>query len=61
MNANINSTQSADANFNAEVSCEASADANTNVNIKFLRIIENADANTRSISTIDCMPRLLHD
>ena len=34
-NANINSTQSADANVNAEVSSAASADAN----IKFLRII----------------------
>ena len=38
-NANVNSTQSADANVNAEVSSAASADANTNANIKFLRII----------------------
>ena len=48
-NANINSTQSADANVNAEVSSAASADAN----IKFLLILfANADeyANTRSIS-----------
>ena len=37
--ANINSTQCADANVNAEVSSAASADANTNANIKFLRII----------------------
>ena len=38
-NANINSTQSADANVNAEVSSAASADANNNANIKFLLII----------------------
>ena len=49
VDANINSTQSADANVNALVSSLASLDANIN----FCRLFVNADANTRSISSVN--------